>query len=98
MSKRHLANWFRRGANMRDLNEITVLLRGGYDLLFDSIYCNVECTIYNKYLHTSPTYRDQSRVDVINKTRGINNIDLVRFANKTGFFKRFVKGTRSLLK
>jgi hypothetical protein len=94
MSKRNLGHWFRRAKNMRNLSEISSLQSQSFDMLFDSIYCNAEHSIYNKYLQTSALTREGSN-DYL-KLQGMNNLDDHRFENKTKFFEKFVKGKKSL--
>ncbi len=95
MSKRILAQWFRRGKNMRNLNEISVLHKTYQEFLFDAAYCNVDCGWYNKYLHEFPEMKDG--LESQKKTVGLD-LALNKFKGKTRFFEKFIKGTRHLMK
>ncbi len=95
MSKRNLGHWFRRGKNMRDLNEISSLQCHSMDVIVDAIYGNTEHSIATKYLHNAPLDREATSNDYL-KYQGLNSFDDNRFENKTKFYQKFVKGKRNL--
>lgn len=96
MSKRNLAQWFRRGRDMKNLSEITTLHRTTQDYLYDSIYNNIENTQYMRFLQLPPQANE--RMESYMKFQGINFAHEKKFANKTRFFEKFVKGVRVLPK
>ena len=98
MGKKHLAEWFRRAKNMRDLNEIAFLHVRAYEYVFSSIYQDIDACFFSRYLNDVPLDADQSRTTTGKLgTKGLNSFDKVRFANKSGFFRKFVKGVRPLM-
>ena len=96
MSKRILGMWFRRGKNMRNKQEITVMHAYTQDYLYEAVQGNVENSDYAQYIHRPPATRDGSQ-NVI-KTIGLDLSHQRKFVNKTRFLQKFIKGTRSLMK
>ena len=97
MSKRILGMWFRRGKNMKDLSQISELHKTTTDYLIDSVYGNVDSKIYNAYLHEVPQTR-HGELNSNKKLKGLDNEYFKKFAKKTRFFEKFIKGSRSLMK
>lgn len=97
MSKRILGVWFRRGKNMKDLSEITKIHKSSQDFLIDAAYGNIDSGDYNVYLHKLPKTKDNS-IQAFTKLKGFDMEYFRKYANKTRFFEKFIKGSRSLLK
>ena len=92
MTKRNLGMWFKRGKNMRDLDQIGSLHKTALEAIYDSAYANMDAGIYRTYLHRRP---DDGK-ETYEASGGINNYDQVKFGNKSKFFEKFVKGSRAL--
>lgn len=96
MSKRFLAMWFRRGKNMKNTTEIASTLQANADVLFEALYGNGEPGIYCKYFQEYPDSNDGFKSVI--KNEGYDIGAFKKFAGKTRFFEKFVKGSRNLMK
>ena len=94
MSKRILGMWFRRGKNMRNLEEIKTVHKQTADLAYDSVFGNIENYWFSTFLHKFPETKDGNKS--YNKLQGLDNYNQEKFKGKTRFFEKFVKGTKSL--
>jgi hypothetical protein len=96
-SKLNVAKWIRKGANMRNPQEVTDVISVAYDFLFACAYCDFESGYYNRFLVEQPIRYDGSKFTRIDQMRGLNLIDYNRFKGKSNFLRKFVKGVRPLL-
>lgn len=92
MTKRNLAQWFRRAKNMRNLEEIEKLQGLAAESIFDAAYHEQDGGLYTMYLFGRPGDQNELyKADI-----GINLYDERHFSKKTKFFEKFIKGNRAL--
>ena len=91
---------------MREPDQVSLSIRSAYEFLYECSYCTFESGYYFKYLSQQPEsvnnedlffqFEGGTFVDAVG-TNGLNLIDYNRFKNKSGFLRKFIKGTRPLL-
>jgi len=97
-AKLNLAKWLRKNSNMRDPGAISFSLQHGYDFLFNCAYCDIDEAGYIKrYISHPPETREGDYNSDFDGGMGLNMMDRIKFANKSTFMKKFIKGTRPLL-